>query len=208
MHGIEVFSDRPVHSGRKTGFTLIEMSVVLVVIGLVIGTIVPLLISQIRQEKIREVREVVRIARDEIVGFARMNKRLPTRSEFSSQIGHTIDPWNEELFYLPAEGMTSPDNLCDDIDSIAGLSIEVPGRDQDVLRAGFIVGSKGANYQSNTYLGATLIRSYNQGDGLSNEGTEGTVIVKSYGENDQEDNKYDDIVEFVTLYYLDSRVCP
>ncbi len=203
--------DKPNFYSIKNGFTLIEMSVVMVVLGIVIGTIAPLLISQIKQDRIREVREVVRVARDEIVGFARVNGRLPTRTEFSSQIGHTIDPWRKELFYLPAEGMTGPDDLCDDIDSIAGLSIEVPGRDQDVLRAGFIVGSKGSNHESNTYFSSngvnTLIQSKTQ-DSLNDEGVEGKVIIKSYGQDDLAGNKYDDIVEFVTIYYLDSRICP
>ncbi len=203
--------ENPYQTIGKNGFTLIEMSIVLVIIGLVIGTIAPLLISQIRQEKIREVREVVRTSRDEVVGFARINQRLPTRSEFSSQIGHVIDPWHEELFYLPALDTTRSDpELCEEIDDIEGLSIELPGRENPVPGVAFIVGSKGANYQSNTYLvneGTTLIRSFNQ-DGLNNHGAEGTVIIKSYGENDQEGNKYDDIVEFVTIYYLDGRVCP
>lgn len=203
--------DKPNFYSIKNGFTLIEMSVVMVVLGIVIGAIAPLLVSQIKQDRTREVREVVNVARDEVVGFARVHGRLPTRTEFSSQIGHTIDAWRNELFYLPAQGMTEPDDLCDDIASKVGLSIEAPGREQDILRAAFILGSKGSNHQSNTYFSSdganTLIQSKTQ-DSLNDEGVEGKVIIKSYGQDDLAGNKYDDIVEFVTIYYLDSRICP
>ena len=203
-------------SGSSPGFTLIEMSVVLVVLGLLVGAFAPLIVSQLRQEKVSEAREVVRTARDEVVGFARINQRLPTRSEFSTKIGHTIDPWNNELFYLPAAGTTEDENnessaLCQE-NSIQELSLELPGRDDVVEGAAFIIGSKGANRQSNTYFTSddtnfTLITSRSD-DGLDDKGIEGTVIVKRYGEEDQEGNKYDDLVEFVTINYLYARACP
>ena len=207
--------DRSNSSGSSPGFTLIEMSVVLVVLGLLVGAFAPLIVSQLRQEKVSEAREVVRTARDEVVGFARMNQRLPTRSEFSAQIGHTIDPWNNELFYLPAAETTEDENnessaLCQD-NTIKGLSLELPGRDPDVEGA-FIIGSKGANQQSNTYFTSddtnfTLITSRTD-DGLDDEGVEGKVVIKRHGEEDQTGDKYDDLVEFVTLHYLNNRVCP
>lgn len=198
---------------HNTGFSLVEISIVLVIIGLIIGSISPLLISRVKQEKLREAKAVVNIARDEVIGFARMNQRLPTRGEFALKIGQTIDPWNEELFYLPAQNTTwSEPDLCEALDNdesedIQGFQIKLPGR-QDLPGVAFIVGSKGANYQSNTYLDETLIKSSTEEDGLSNEGAEGTVIIKSYGENDREGNRYDDIVEFVTILYLYNRVCP
>ncbi|EFI35256.1 hypothetical protein Dthio_PD2667 [Desulfonatronospira thiodismutans ASO3-1] len=203
-------------SGGSLGFTLIEMSVVLVVLGLLVGAFAPLIVSQLRQEKVSEAREVVRTARDEVVGFARMNQRLPTRSEFSTRIGHTIDPWNNELFYLPAAETTTEDEnnessaLCQE-NSIQGLSLALPGR-HDVEGVAFIIGSKGANQQSNTYFTSddtnfTLITSRTD-DGLDDEGVEGKVVIKRHGEEDQTGDKYDDLVEFVTLYYLNNRACP
>ena len=95
-------------STNKLGFTLIELSIVLVILGLIIGTIAPLIVSLTKKNKLTDGRQVVATARDEIKGEIARTFIIPTNL---NNIGHTIDPWQTSLVYIPAPNLAGQD-LC------------------------------------------------------------------------------------------------
>ena len=66
------------HSVR--GFTLVEMALVLLIMGLILGSGLTLLGAQIERQKAQDTRQALEDARDALVGFAVANGRLPRPS--------------------------------------------------------------------------------------------------------------------------------
>lgn len=93
---------------NKLGFTLIELSIVLVILGLIIGTLAPLFVTLTKKSKMTDGRELVATARDEVKGEIIRTRILPTNL---SNIGHTTDPWQNPLVYIPAPQLAGQD-LC------------------------------------------------------------------------------------------------
>ncbi len=175
------------------GFTLIEMAIIIIIVGLIVGTVVPLMVSNIKQQKLLRIRNEVRELRDEIVGFAinssssSNQRRLPNLSEFQT-IGHSVDTFNNPMFYRFAQGLTNPGSICSV--SSTNLSVAIPSSGLLINNVAFIVGSNGPNYLQQTNLSADPVVIYHPGTQVNGRG-------------------YDDVVEFVTLNYLKGKCgCP
>lgn len=59
------------------GFTLLEMAVVLMIVGLLLGGLIPTLSAQMEQQRRNETRKQLDEIRDALIGYAIINKRLP-----------------------------------------------------------------------------------------------------------------------------------
>ncbi|MFS2002037.1 type II secretion system protein [Duganella sp. CT11-25] len=68
---------RPALRRRQSGFTLVEIAMVLLIVGLMIGGMVAPLASQLEQKKISETRRALDDAREALFGFALRNGYLP-----------------------------------------------------------------------------------------------------------------------------------
>jgi prepilin-type N-terminal cleavage/methylation domain-containing protein len=66
------------------GFSLIEMAVVLVIIGLVMGGVMGALGPQLEQKKVRDTQERIKQASEAIMAFAIANRRLPCPASAAS----------------------------------------------------------------------------------------------------------------------------
>ncbi len=184
---------------NKSGFTLIELSIVLVILGLIVGTLAPLFVSLSKRNKLSDGRQIVSTARDEIKGDIIRSRMVPANT---NNIGHTVDPWQNNLVYIPAPNLSGQDlctwlaggvnqtglAVCIDGDCTAGKKTNVA----------FIIASIGANFNRQMQVPVNL-----DGDGTDNE-----VRLYSYGtEIDQytvapdpnrPTDQFDDIVEYVT----------
>ena len=66
------------HTGmRQRGFTLIELSIVLLVVALLLGTVLTPIATQFRIRETREAQEQIEIVRQALIGFAQSQGRLP-----------------------------------------------------------------------------------------------------------------------------------
>ena len=74
-------------SRKASGFTLVEMTLVLVIIGLLVSSLIPPLSAQIDQRNLNETREQLAEIREALIGFAVVNGRLP-RPATSSDDGN------------------------------------------------------------------------------------------------------------------------
>lgn len=65
------------HRHRSAGFTLLEMAIVLVIMGLLLGTGLTVLNAKIEQQKLKDTQKILDDAREALIGFAIANGRLP-----------------------------------------------------------------------------------------------------------------------------------
>jgi len=191
----------------KSGFTLIEIAVVLVILGLIVGTLTPMMVAMIKKDKLKEGRDLVKIARDEVIGHAMINKKLPASV---NDIGHSRDPWQNDLFLITAPNLAGQD-ICSWVsagNNETGLALLscTDSTCASYTKKGniaFIVGSKAENYNRQTDNGWVN----RDGDQADND-----VLVYDYGTqvdnySDASDpnrgaDNFDDILQFVTLNEL------
>lgn len=61
----------------QSGFSLVEMAIVLTIVALLLGSLLPIISSQIEQQRRNETRKYMDEVRDALLGYAIANKRLP-----------------------------------------------------------------------------------------------------------------------------------
>jgi prepilin-type N-terminal cleavage/methylation domain-containing protein len=185
-------------STNKQGFTLIELSIVLVILGLILGTIAPLIISMTKKNKLSEGRQIVLTARDELKGDFVQNRILASNL---SNIGHTIDPWQNDLVYIPAPLLSGKD-LCTWLaggTDQTGLAVCLDGdcTNNKKNNIAFVIASIGNNF--NRQLETPVNVDGNGADRevrIYNYGTEIDLYTTDLNDPTQQ---FDDIVQYVTV---------
>ncbi len=189
----------------QNGFTLIEIAIVLVILGLLIGLGAALLGPLIKQSKYKETKSVVRQAREAVLGYVVKNGYLPSTLEDAG--ARALDAWGNSLIYYPAtEFDTSGEDACKTLSTtLGGSSFEVYECTTDNCSSyntksniGFIVFSKGPDANG----------------GGTDPGNDGTppfyirVQDTSYTDGGAGYN-YDDLVEYASLDEIrERRGCP
>jgi type II secretory pathway pseudopilin PulG len=172
-------------SSDNKGFSLIEMAIILVIIGLLVGMGAGLLAPLTRRTKHAETRKLVREAYEAIIGYTVSHKMLP--SSLSVLGVRTDDPYGASLFYVPAGGITSS-NLC----TTAGTYITVDDMGSTKTNVAFIVLSSGENVCNQT-------------------GTSSPFTILSQGTTSactQDSNaRYDDVVMYQDINFLREKIC-
>ena len=69
---------------RAAGFTLVEMAVVLLIMAVLLGGLLPTLLSRVEQQRMNEVRKQLDEIEQAAIGYALINGRLPCPSSSSS----------------------------------------------------------------------------------------------------------------------------
>ncbi len=111
----------------KRGFTLVELAIALVILGLVIGLGIPLFGLLVKQNKVTETRTVVKEVKVALQGFAQMQGRLPWADingdgkENSHQTTGRLpyltlgvrgeDSWHSQLYYDVNDKLASSTSL-------------------------------------------------------------------------------------------------
>lgn len=88
---------------RQTGFTIVEIAIVLLVVGLMIGGLVAPLTSQLEQRRVSETQRVMDEAREALFGFALRNGYLPCPaiSAVDGREDRSGSVCNKRFGYLP-----------------------------------------------------------------------------------------------------------
>ena len=171
---------------EDSGFTLVEMAVVVIIVGIVVASIVPRMFTKIQKDKIKEGKQIVRAARDEIIGLAIMdatpnatyylpqNSTNATTGEYTApeDVGHRLDPWGNELLYYVAYNATNA-TLANENSTICNFSNATNATTMSVItlngkhqaNVAFIVVSKGPNFHED----------------LTFNGTNGTITINAVG---------------------------
>ncbi len=177
----------------KKAFTLVEMAIVLVIIGLLVGLVAPIVTDLVKREKVTNARDYVEQVKDEIIGFAIINKHLPS----STELGTKVDAYGNTLEYHASSDMQAQD-FCSSVPADSTL---------------FTVTEHQPVSGTNVYNGVAFVIS-SAGRNLLNEysvvGQDVTTYdPRAWGETSPSTDQaeYDDIVEYVTFNYLKNKVC-
>ncbi len=79
---------------RKTGFSLVEMAIVLLIVALLLGGLLPTLSGQMEQQRTNETRKQLDEVQQALLGFAIVNGRLPCPASSTSNGQESINKIN------------------------------------------------------------------------------------------------------------------
>jgi len=200
-------------SSAPLGLTLIEVALILVILGLLIGMGAGVIGFLTKRAKIIESRETVEAAVEALISYAAANKCL-TENKTQANLRKESDAWNQPLFLrvapelLPGNCSLTNGSICDR--SATSLQVVIckdatcSSSDPPIENVAFVVASKGPNYNLQIENGTNEIIVYAPG-----------VTVDSYsGTYDGVDDpnrreEFDDIVKWVTLDELRTKIaCP
>jgi len=166
-------------TGSQRGFTIVELAIVLVVIGILLGVGASLIGPLTKRVKFNESREVVRAAREAVVGYAIANKQLP--ATLAAAGVRDTDAWGRQLYY--STNMSGV-QLC--TTSPAFLAAVTDNRRSPAV----------------TLTNSVVVMLLSLGEnGTNNTGTGPFTIEQQFT------NDYDDIVEFIDISFLREKVC-
>lgn len=182
------------------GFTLIEIAIVLIILGFLIGLGASLVGVLTKRAKLTEAKEIVNAAVESVIGFAARENRLPLSTEFTQIVRNPYDPWNKPLVYFVDLNLTSnPNNPSEGIcgkrtsNLVVCLDATCTNRIENVA---FIVVSGGPNYNVQTGSNATSCPS---GKTCYIVYTQGTPNIDGYPYDLARPEEYDDVVKWITL---------
>lgn len=210
-------------SGQK-GFTIIEMAIVMIIIGTIIGFGASLVVSLTARAKRTESKDILKAASESIIGFAAVNARLPiwgdntpdaTVDEVCEVITNQRDTFTQPIYYFPADGA----NQLQATDSICGrrtTNLTVcrdPACVSRVSDVAFIVatGSENANPQTGIITtgcpsGQTCVGVYQTGEPNIDDCTGGVNCPNYPATRQNRPEEYDDLVQWVTLNELKVKI--
>lgn len=186
----------------KRGFTLVELAIVLVIIGLLIGAGAGLMNVLVKRAKYNESKEIINAVAEAITSQVASSGLLPDSSGFNSVAPSKKDSYGKDLVYVYDTTLPSS-NICGV--SSSSISVEVcpdagcSTPTQTVNNVAFLIISSGHNKNIQTSTSTTS-----------------TIRVYTYGVPNIDDNtsdmnrpeEYDDIVKWVTVDELKSaRKC-
>jgi prepilin-type N-terminal cleavage/methylation domain-containing protein len=165
------------YSGKR-GFTLIEMAIVLVIIGLLVSVGAALIGPLTKRAKLTETREIVKNAYESVLGFAISNKRLPNQL---TDLGiKSTDAYLNNLIYFKAYADTPPIyNLCTSM----GAYLTINDQGTNKTNVAFVLFSAGENRTNDT-------------------GTASPFTIQIPGVSG-----YDDTVLYIDINTLRQKVC-
>jgi len=189
---------------KREGFTLVEMAIILVIVGLIAGMILPAIIKSIQREQITNARRKVRMARDEIIGYVQVHKKLPKNL---TEIGHGKDYFCPDdncfnhgyLFYRYTTNIWEGNNTSKSICDVNSTELKFKTSTGDTIPyIVFIIASKGPNFNFQLYNDTNEVQTFRYGE---------KIDKFDQDLNGPREEPYDDIVEFVTLDYLQNIAC-
>lgn len=129
----------------KKGFTLIELAIVMIVIGLLIGGGFKTMQIMSKRAKVIETKQQLEALKEAIKGFAQVNGGLPTQAEFNTLTGTTLDSWNGVINYFHDVALEGTGTLC----TATTTNLAING-DFNASNVAFVLVSQGENYNLQT----------------------------------------------------------
>ena len=136
---------------KRSGFTLVEMAMVLIIMGIILGSSSKIFTTLSKNSKIQESKELLKQISLDIIGFSKTFSRLPKIEELMEFRMRTKDSWGKEILYLPAKELTG--SLCHKSSS----SLQHIQNQKTVKNLAFILVSSGANRNMQTSIDQAVI---------------------------------------------------
>jgi prepilin-type N-terminal cleavage/methylation domain-containing protein len=183
-------------SGHK-GFTIIEVAMVLVIIGMIIGFGASLVGPLTIRAKRIETKETVQAAVEAVIGFAASNdQRLPNDAEFRALLRKQNDAFSKPLYYVFDSNLIIARSICNRKTTFITVQEPTPS----IQNVAFMVLSSGENFNNQTtgdrnVSAAVTINVYDTG----------TAGIDNYATDMNRPEEYDDIYQMVTLNELRTK---
>ncbi|MBZ4648689.1 MAG: uncharacterized protein JG760_940 [Desulfomicrobiaceae bacterium] len=132
----------------RRGFTLVELAIVLVVLGLIAAMVMPTLKSGILRGKMSEARATLQAVRDGVIGVAQANSRILPAT--LAPLGAPKDPWGNAIRYRRDPNLTG--DVCA-ANATSGTFVSPEG--QTIADVAFVVASSGPDFQEDAALNAS-----------------------------------------------------
>ncbi|WP_456323774.1 putative Ig domain-containing protein [Hydrogenimonas sp.] len=175
---------------KRRAFTLIELAIVLIIVGLLVGGGFKTMQIVSKRAKVTETKQTLAAAKEAVVGFAQTHGYLPNSSEFSSLVKQNSDSWGKPLLYT-ADSALMNDDIC-----YYRSTQLVIGGDENVSDVAFVIVSGGENYNMQTARDTNEVKIYKPGKPNidDNQSAQGDSVSRQ--------EPYDDLAEWVTLQQL------
>lgn len=186
---------------EKKGFTLVELAIVMVIVGLLLGLGAGMVGPLTKRVKLNESREIVSAAVDSVMGYASINNRVPDLSaspsptSFWTNVRTQNDTWGRPLVYVFDNNLAT--SICNQTSTNITARIcndAACTTFSTINNVAFLIASAGDNANNQTYGSqaiavATTINTYIVG-----------IAVDNYaGDFTRATDEYDDIVKWMTL---------
>ncbi|UCH81073.1 MAG: type II secretion system protein [Nitrospiraceae bacterium] len=185
----------------SSGFTLIELAIVLVIVGLLIGMGSGLVGTLTKRAKLYENRNIIDAAVESLISYSASNNELPDISTFPTVVRNPNDVWKKQLYYIADDDLldTTAGGICDRRTTqlkLANCPDTACGTPTNTIdNVAFIILSGSANFNNQTGIpatnpvtSATTVNHYSQG-----------LTLDDYTTDMNRAEPYDDIVRWITL---------
>lgn len=188
------------------GFTLIEVAIVLVIVGILVGLGAGLLGPLTKRAKYNESKDMVNSAVESVISYGASRNKLPITADFTSAITNPNDAWTKPLYYVVDSNLTSTalGGICGNKTTNITITIcpdlTCASPTDTISDVAFIVLSGDGNYNNQTagtqaIAAATTIKVF-----------EVDYVVDNYAGDMNESVAYDDIVDWVGINELRGKV--
>jgi len=178
----------------KKGFTLIELAMVLIIIGILLGGGISVFGILTKRSKVKETQNIIDQDVQIVKTFVANQKRLPSSDEFK-EIAKTQDIWDKTLGYKYAKNLTEENSIC--YENSTPLEIKICKNkdcsevEDTVKNVAFLILSPGENLNSQTDLSTDTVKIYLPGIKTDDNTSDSNI-----------EQPYDDIVKWATLNEL------
>ena len=171
---------------KKSGFTLIELSIVLVIIGLLTGGSFKVLKIMRERAQISRAHDDVQVAKQAVIGNTILNSNtLPSQAFFDANLSGVKNN-QHQLFYADDTALETT-NIC----AVQTTTLKVKTPTKTIDNIAFVVASEGANHNMQTAKINNQVKTYDYAKKVD-DSTSPVNIVENY----------DDVVDWVTLSQL------
>ncbi len=203
----------------ERGLTLIELAIVLIVLGVLLGLGASVIGVLVKRNKFVESREIVSANLEGVVGYAIASGRLPaTETELIGSLRSARDSYGKFTMYIysgnldDASGVICTATATNITLRVGCADVACTSYEQEIPNVAFLVVSGDGNYNLQTWHSAlTSVGSSTVVMGRAD--TNLTLFLYTYGLSADDyagdvlrSEPYDDIVKWVSLYELKPKV--
>lgn len=196
------------------GFTLVEIAIVLVIVALLLGGLLPVISSQVEQQRRNETRKYLNEVRDALLGYAIANKRLPCPDSNGDGMAEaTCTTAASQVGTLPYKDLGVTDK-----DAYGAVLVYAVTKEFADSATPFTLNSAGtlvvcpsaatcpATYLTNNAVAVIVSRGANWATASSTDETENTNGDTRFVSRDLVQNGFDDLVVWLSPNILFNRM--